>query len=72
MSIRTIRYVDTEVILPPEPIITRWGTWLDITDYYCKHIQSIRNVFVKLNDDSASILKVINILDDQQSVLRLI
>uniref|UniRef100_A0A2S2Q691 Uncharacterized protein n=1 Tax=Sipha flava TaxID=143950 RepID=A0A2S2Q691_9HEMI len=55
-----------EVMLPPEPIITRWGTWLDATDYYCKHIQSIRNVFMKLDDDSASILKVKNILDDQQ------
>ncbi|KAF0723495.1 Uncharacterized protein FWK35_00031639 [Aphis craccivora] len=55
-----------EVMLPPEPIITCWGTWLDATDYYCKHIQSIRNVFMKLDDDSASILKVKNILDDQQ------
>ncbi|KAL4142184.1 hypothetical protein QTP88_004693 [Uroleucon formosanum] len=55
-----------EIMLPPEPIITRWGTWLDATDYYCKHIQSIRNVFMKLDDDSASILKVKNILDDQQ------
>ncbi|KAL4113091.1 hypothetical protein QTP88_016779 [Uroleucon formosanum] len=55
-----------EVLLPPELIITRWGTWLDATDYYCKHIQSIRNVFMKLDDDSASILKVKNILDDQQ------
>jgi hypothetical protein len=72
MSIRTIRYEDPEAILLPEPIITCWGIWLDTTDYYCKYIQSIRNVFVKLNDDSASILKVINILDDQQSVLRLI
>lgn len=55
-----------DVMLPPEPIITRWGTWLDATDYYCKHLQSIRNVFTKLNDDSVSILKVKNILDDQQ------
>jgi hypothetical protein len=49
MSIRTIRYEDSEIILSAEPIIARWGTWLDTTDYYCKHIQSIRNVFVKLN-----------------------
>lgn len=55
-----------EVMLPPEHIITRWGTWLDATNYYCKHIQSIRNVFVKLDDDSAFILKVKNIFDDQQ------
>jgi len=55
-----------EVMLPPESIITRWGTWLDATDYYCKHIQSIRNVFMKLDDDTASILKVKNFLDDQQ------
>lgn len=54
------------VNLPPEPIITRWGTWLDETDYYSENIQSIRNVFMVLNDDSASILKVKNILADKQ------
>lgn len=54
------------VNLPPEPIITRWGTWLDATDYYSENIQSIRNVFMVLNDDSASILKVKNILADKQ------
>lgn len=40
--------------------------WLDGTDYYCEHIQSILNVYTKLNDESSSILKVKNILADQQ------
>jgi hypothetical protein len=21
--------------LPPQPIVTRWGTWLDAANYYC-------------------------------------
>ena len=46
--------------------ITHWGTWLDVTNYYCEYIQSIRNTCIELNGDSASILKVKNILDDQQ------
>lgn len=46
-------------------LITHWETWLDVTDYYCKHIQVIQNDFMKLNDDSASISKVKIILADQ-------
>jgi hypothetical protein len=53
-------------MLPSEPIIIRRRTWLDATDYYCEHIQTIRNVFIELNDDLDSIFKVKNMLDDQQ------
>ena len=27
--------------LPPQPIITRWGTWLDTVAYYCENYTTI-------------------------------
>ncbi|KAF0712099.1 Uncharacterized protein FWK35_00037377 [Aphis craccivora] len=45
--------------LPPKPILTRWGTWISASMYYCEHIEAIRNVIQKLNpEDAVSIDKV--------------
>lgn len=30
--------------LPPEPVITRWGTWLNAAIYYCDHFTEIKSV----------------------------
>lgn len=26
------------VPLPPEPVLTRWGTWVEATSYYCQYL----------------------------------
>jgi len=49
--------------LPPVPIITRWGTWLEAAFYYSDNFTTIQNVFSKLNpDDAVSIEKSISIM----------
>jgi len=49
--------------LPPVPIITRWGTWLEAAFYYSDNFTTIQNVFSKLNpDDAVSIEKSIRIM----------
>ncbi|VVC34389.1 Ribonuclease H-like domain,Domain of unknown function DUF659 [Cinara cedri] len=40
--------------LPPEPITTRWGTWLDAAIYYCEHFETI--------------VRIINLLDENDVV----
>ncbi|XP_055307944.1 uncharacterized protein LOC129572062 [Sitodiplosis mosellana] len=30
--------------LPPEPVITRWGTWLNAAIYYCDHFSEVKSV----------------------------
>lgn len=32
------------VPLPPEPVITRWGTWLEAALFYSKHLSEIKEV----------------------------
>jgi hypothetical protein len=46
-----------EISLPPEPIITRWGTWITASNYYCDNLNIIRSVFEKLNNDDAVSIK---------------
>jgi len=48
------------ISLPPVPIITRWGTWIEATFYYSDNFTNIQNIFFKLNpDDAVSIEKVL-------------
>lgn len=33
-----------EIPLPPDPILIRWGTWINASLYYCEHLENIRSV----------------------------
>jgi hypothetical protein len=51
------------ILLPPVPIITRRGTWLEAEFYYSDNFTTIQNVFSELNsDDAVSIEKRISIM----------
>lgn len=43
------------VPLPPEPIITRWGTWIGAVIFTSQNFEGIKSVFESLNDDSACV-----------------
>jgi len=40
--------------LPPEPIITRWGTWLQAVSYYSKYYDEIKNIISMLDSEHAA------------------
>lgn len=55
------------VPLPPEPVITRWGTWLEAACYYASHLRDIQRVFDELDEsDAASIRTVKNLLRENE------
>jgi len=42
--------------LPPQPIITRWGTWLKAAIYYCDNYEIIRDIITSFDEkDSVSV-----------------
>ncbi|KAL4143001.1 hypothetical protein QTP88_005383 [Uroleucon formosanum] len=47
-----------EISLPPEPVITRWGTWINAANYYCDNLSTIRSIFELLDNDDAVSIKV--------------
>lgn len=50
--------------LPPQPVITRWGTWLSAVSYYVKYFNEINLVLSCLrSSEAASIKKAKNILN---------
>ena len=51
--------------MPPEPIITRWVTWLQAIIYYANNFDAIRKVFDELQvDDAAAIAQAKQLLMD--------
>ncbi|VVC30206.1 Hypothetical protein CINCED_3A011907 [Cinara cedri] len=41
--------------LPPESVITRWGTWLNASIYYCEYYKEIYEIVEMLNSEDASV-----------------
>lgn len=55
-----------DIPLPPNPVITRWGTWINASLYYCEHLSSIKNVLKELGrEESTAIAKVQDLIHNQ-------
>lgn len=53
--------------LPPTPIITRWGTWIQAVQYYAKHFEEIYQVFMSFDgEDSRSVKECQDLLQNVQ------
>ncbi|CAI6360338.1 unnamed protein product [Macrosiphum euphorbiae] len=55
-----------DLTLPPEPIITRWGTWLSAVLYYSNNFEKIRNVVLNLDPEATiAIKKTVELIDSK-------
>jgi hypothetical protein len=43
--------------LPPQPSLTRWGTWLDAANDYCTNYSQIEKIFKKFDTKDSSSIK---------------
>lgn len=55
--------IETELALPPIPVVTRWGTWLNSVKYYQENYTKIKNFFEGLQDKSSAIIMVKNLIN---------
>ncbi|XP_050530617.1 uncharacterized protein LOC126899610 [Daktulosphaira vitifoliae] len=46
-----------ELSLPPQPVITRWGTWLTAAIYYCDSYETIKKIIDKFDPNDALSIK---------------
>ncbi|KAL4127330.1 hypothetical protein QTP88_011505 [Uroleucon formosanum] len=51
-----------DLSLPPQPIATRWGTWLNAANYYCQNFQQIKNVVAELDATTSMYIEKAEIL----------
>lgn len=55
--VNIFKEVFPDLSLPPQPVITRWGTWLEAAEYYCKNFDKIKDVLSKLDSDPAAAIE---------------
>jgi len=53
--------------LPPQTVLTRWGTWLKAATYFCEHFEILKTIMSPMGlnkDDSTSIEKAHDLISD--------
>ena len=58
-----------ELALPPQPILTRWGTWISAVLYYTSNLDKFEEVIESLDDSDSSAVHIVKELL-QDKVLR--
>ncbi|KAG7157210.1 hypothetical protein Hamer_G010061 [Homarus americanus] len=55
-----------QLALPPQPILTRWGTWISAVLYYASNLDKFQDILTSLDDkDSSAIHIVKELLQDR-------
>lgn len=62
--VEKFRVIAGDIPLPPSPVITRWGTWLDAATYYAENFEVVEKVVSELNPEDAQSI------EEAQEVLR--
>lgn len=52
---RVLKWKETHpnLALPPEPVLTRWGTWIEAALFYAKNYHQVKSILQILNADEA-------------------
>ena len=60
----------TEIPLPPEPIRTRWGQWINSVEWYSKYFENFCDFISELDSkESVAIQKAQELISTQKSSL---
>lgn len=56
--VQIFRTIAPDTPLPPQPILTRWGSWLEAALYYSEHLPKIREVVKALDPNEAASIEL--------------
>jgi uncharacterized protein (UPF0147 family) len=66
--IQILKEMEPDLPLPPKPVVTRWGTWLEASSYYAQHLQQFGRVIVALDSNDAVAIRNIQKLINEECV----
>lgn len=56
--IQLFKSIAPNLNLPPQPILTRWGTWISAAIYYATNFEKIIEIIDQLNEEDAASIKI--------------
>jgi hypothetical protein len=62
---RNLFFELTKLPLPPNSVVTRWGTFIKAALYYSKHFNLVKEFIKALNSKSKDILKLKKLIKDK-------
>ncbi|KAJ4450589.1 hypothetical protein ANN_02014 [Periplaneta americana] len=66
MRVLLFQTIAPGIPLPPQPVLTRWGTWLDAINYYAKYYGKIMEVIDALDSTDSSDVAAVKSLPSEQ------
>lgn len=58
----------TSLPLPPSPVVTRWGTWLNCTVYHAENFEKMKDFILSLNASDATCIEQAHELFNDESL----
>lgn len=52
------RELAPKLALPPQPIVTCWGSWLEAVCYYAKHFSDVKKIVDRLDPEDAASVQI--------------
>lgn len=56
--VEVYREIMQDIPLLPEPVLTKWGTWLEAGVFNASHFEVLKSVITRLDPDSSAIIKI--------------
>lgn len=66
--VHAFRAANPNIPLPPEPILTRWGTWLEASEYHAHYFHIFEEFLPGLDPNDAEAIAVIHFIINFYSV----
>ncbi|KAJ4448751.1 hypothetical protein ANN_00142 [Periplaneta americana] len=66
MRVLLFQIIAPGIPLPPQPVLTRWETWLDAVNYYAEHYGKIMEVIDELDSTDSSAVAAVKSLPSEQ------
>ncbi|KAJ4445686.1 hypothetical protein ANN_12371 [Periplaneta americana] len=66
MRVLLFQIIASGIPLPPQPVLARWGTWLDAVNYYADHYGKIMEVIDALDSTDSSAVAAVKSLPSEQ------
>jgi len=57
---------DAQLPLPPDPVVTRWATWLRAAFYYAEHLPAVREIVESWPEDGVLVMRAQEAIRNEQ------
>ncbi|KRY40835.1 CGG triplet repeat-binding protein 1 [Trichinella spiralis] len=66
--VQLFKEIAPEIPLPPQPVLTRWGTWLSAVFYYAANFKKIQEIISCFEEEESTAVKIVHEIMQKESL----